>query len=412
LLKQKSQPITKRQVWEAYKKVRANKGSAGVDRVSLKDYEANLEDNLYKLWNRMASGSYFPPPVLEVEISKKGGKIRKLGIPTVGDRIAQMVVRDVLEPRVEPHFHRNSYGYRPGRKAHDAIDKARQQCWRNDWVIDLDIKGFFDNLDHRLLMRALEKHTGENWILMYIERWLKALIEKENGETRERDKGTPQGGVASPLLANLFLHYAFDKWMESEFPAVEFERYADDVVVHCKSLNQASLVLDKIRERLGKCGLELNMEKTKIVYCKDSNRKAKYRFTEFTFLGYTFRGRRARSPKGRRFKSFSPAVSREALKKMVSEIRGMGIHRRVDMSIEEIAEMLNPKLRGWINYYGKFRRDSLKHFLHRLNVRLLKWIRNKYKSLRYNYRSAKMWLKNVYKGNPSLFAHWRFGVKP
>jgi len=412
LLKQKSQPITKRQVWEAYKKVKANKGSAGVDRVSLKDYEAKLEDNLYKLRNRMASGSYFPPPVLEVEIPKKGGKVRKLGIPTVGDRVAQMVVRDVLEPRVEPHFHRNSYGYRPGRSAHDAIAKARKQCWRNDWVIDLDIKGFFDNLDHRLLMRAVEKHTEESWIQMYIERWLKAQVEKEGRETRERDKGTPQGGVISPLLANIFLHYAFDKWMEREFSAVELEQYADDVVIHCRTLNQAAYVMNKIQERLEKCGLELNMEKTKIVYCKDSNRKAEYKFTEFTFLGYTFRARRTRSPKGRRFKSFSPAVSREALKKKASELRRMRIQRRVDMSIEEMAEMLNPKLRGWINYYGKFRRNSLKHFLHRLNVRLLKWIRNKYKSFQYKVRSAKMWLKNVYKNNPSLFAHWRFGVKP
>jgi len=255
LLKQKSQPITKRQVWEAYKKVQANKGSAGVDRVSLKDYEANLEDNLYKLWNRMASGSYFPPPVLEVEILKKDGRVRKLGIPTVGDRIAQMVVRDALEPQVEPQFHRNSYGYRPGRSAHDAIDKARQQCWRSDWVIDLDIKGFFDNLDYRLLIRAVGKNTGENWIRMYIERWLQAPIEKRDGETKERTRGTPQGGVISPLLANIFLHHAFDKWMEKEFPAVEFERYADDIIVHCRSLTQATHVLNKIRERLEKCGL-------------------------------------------------------------------------------------------------------------------------------------------------------------
>ena len=342
MLKQKSQPIAKRQVWEAYKKVKANKGSAGVDRISLKDYEAKLEDNLYKLWNRMASGSYFPPPVLEVEIPKKDGRVRKLGIPTAGDRIAQMVARDALEPQVEPQFHRNSYGYRPGRSAHDAIDKARHQCRRNDWVIDLDIKGFLDNLDHRLLMRAVEKHTEENWIRMYTARWLKAPIEKRNGEAKERTGGTPQGGVISPLLANIFLHHAFDKWMERELPAVEFERYADDIIVHCKSLTQATHVLNKIRERLEKCGLELNAEKTKIVYCKDSNRKAEFKYTEFTFLGYTFRARPTKSPKGRRFKSISPAVSKEALKKMVREIRRLKIHRRMEMSIEEIAKMLNP----------------------------------------------------------------------
>jgi RNA-directed DNA polymerase len=412
LLKQKSQPITKRQVWEAYKKVQANKGSAGVDRVSLKDYEANLEDNLYKLWNRLASGSYFPPAVLEVEIPKKDGRIRKLGIPTVGDRIAQMVVKEGLEPEVEPLFHRNSYGYRPGKSAHDAIEKARTQCWRCDWVIDLDIKGLFDSLDHKLLMRAVRKHTKEKWVLMYIERWLKAPIEEQNGRTRERTRGTPQGGVISPLLANIFLHHVFDKWMEKEFPAVEFERYADDIIVHCKSLTQVTHVLNKIRERLEKCGLELNAEKTKIVYCKDSNRKAEFKDTEFTFLGYTFRARPTRSPKGRRFKSFSPAVSKEALKKMAGEIRRLKIHRRTEMSIEEIAKMLNPKLRGWIYYYGKFRLVCLKHFLHRLNVRLLKWIRNKYKALRYRVRAAKSWLKNVCKNNPDLFAHWRFGVRP
>lgn len=412
MLKQKSQPITKRQVWEAYKKVKANRGSAGVDRVSLKGYEAKLEDNLYKLWNRMASGSYYPPPVLEVEIPKKDGRIRKLGIPTVGDRIAQMVVRDALEPQVEPDFHRNSYGYRPGRSAHDAIEKARRYCWKSDWVIDVDIKGLFDNLGHQLIMRAVKKNTKEKWVLMYIERWLKAPVEKEGGKREARTKGTPQGGVISPLLANTFLHHAFDKWMEREFPAVEFERYADDIIVHCKFLTQATHVLNKIRERLEKCGLELNAEKTKIVYCKDSNRKAEFKYTEFTFLGYTFRARPTRSPKGRRFKSFSPAVSKEALKKMAREIRRLRIHRRTEMSIEEIAKMLNPKLRGWIYYYGKFRLVCLKHFLHRLNVRLLKWIRNKYKALRYRVRAAKSWLKNVYKNNPDLFAHWRFGVRP
>jgi len=412
MLKQKSQPITKRQAWEAYKKVKANRGSAGVDRVSLKDYEAKLEDNLYKLWNRMASGSYYPPPVLEVEIPKKDGRIRKLGIPTVGDRIAQMVVRDALEPQVEPDFHRNSYGYRPGRSAHDAIEKARRHCWKSDWVIDVDIKGLFDNLGQQLIMRAVMKHTKEKWVLMYIERWLKAPVEKEGGKREARIKGTPQGGVISPLLANTFLHHAFDKWMEREFPAVEFERYADDIIVHCKSLTQATHVLNKIRERLEKCGLELNAEKTKIVYCKDSNRKAEFKYTEFTFLGYTFRARPTRSPKGTRFKSFSPAVSKEALKKMAREIRRLKIHRRTEMSIEEIAKMLNPKLRGWIYYYGKFRLVCLKHFLHRLNVKLLKWIRNKYKALRYRVRAAKSWLKNVYKNNPDLFAHWRFGVRP
>ena len=383
-----------------------------MDRVSLKKYELRLEDNLYKLWNRMASGSYFPPPVLEVEIPKKDGKSRKLGIPTVGDRIAQMVVKDALETNVEPLFHRNSYGYRPGKSALEAIEKARQQCWRSDWVIDLDIKGLFDNLDHKLLLRAVKRHTRKKWVLMYIERWLKAPIQKENGKTEERTKGTPQGGVISPLLANIFLHHVFDKWMEKEFLAVEFERYADDIIVHCKSLNQAEYVLRKIEERLKRCVLEVHPEKTKIVYCKDSNRKAEYKHTEFTFLGYTFRARPARSPKGRRFKSFSPAVSKMALKKIVRELRKMKIHRRTKMSIEDIAEMINPKVRGWINYYGRYRKRILKQIFHNLNVRLLKWIRNKYKRFRYRIRAAKRWLKNVCKSNSKLFAHWSFGVRP
>lgn len=318
----------------------------------------------------MASGSYFPPPVLEV------------------------------------------YGYRPGKSALDAIEKARQQCWRSDWVIDLDIKGLFDNLDHKLLLRAVKRHTKKKWVLIYIERWLKAPVEEQNGRTREENQRNTPRRVISPLLANIFLHHAFDRWVEKEFPAVEFERYADDIIVHCKSLNQAEHVLRKTEERLKKCGLELHSAKTKIVYCKDSNRKADYKHTEFTFLGYAFRARPARSPRGKRFKSFQPEVSKCALKRMVREIRRMRIHRWTGMRIEEIANLLNLKVRGWIWYYGRYRKARFKYFLHSLNVRLLKWIRNKYKRFRYRIKAAKRWLKNVYKSNPRLFAHWSFGVRP
>lgn len=412
MLKQKSQPILKHQVWRAFNKVRANRGSAGIDKVSLEEYEINLEDNLYKLWNRMASGSYFPPPVMEVEIPKKDGRVRKLGVPTVSDRVAQMVVREVLQPHAEMIFHRNSYGYRPRRGAHDAIDKARRLCWKCDWVIDLDIKGFFDNLDHELLMLAVSKHTEKKWIKMYIERWLKAPVQKKDGSIEERTKGTPQGGVASPLLANIFLHYAFDRWMEREFPSIEFERYADDVIVHCKSHKQAEFVLDEIEKRLKKCKLELHPEKTKIVYCKDSNRKGEHEYTEFTFLGYLFRGRPAKSPKGRKFKGFLPAADKQAIKKMVREVRKMRIHLRTDLNIEDIAELINPKVRGWISYYGKFHRRSLSLFLFKLNVRILKWIRNKYKRLRYNIKGAKKWLKNVGRTKSRLFVHWCLGFRP
>ncbi len=410
LLKQKSQTISKHQVWRAYKKVRANRGSAGIDNVSLEEFGLSLEDNLYKLWNRMASGSYFPPPVMEVEIPKKDGKIRKLGIPTVSDRIAQMVVREELQPHVDQVFNRNSYGYRPGKSAHGAIEKARSLCWKYDWVVDLDIKGFFDNLDHELLMLAVNRHTDQKWIKMYIERWLKAPVQKKNGNIEERSKGTPQGGVISPLLANIFLHYAFDKWLEREFPSLEFERYADDAIVHCKSFRQAEFVLAKIKKRLKKCKLELHPEKTKIIYCKDSNRKGNYEHTEFTFLGYSFCGRLAKSSKGRKFKGFLPGASKEAIKKMSSEIRRMKIHLRTDLNIEDVAKLINPKVRGWMNYYGKFHKRRLSSFLFKLNFRIWKWIRNKYKRFRYNIKGAKKWLSNVSRTMPGLFAHWCFGL--
>lgn len=412
MIRQKSQPISKQQVLAAFKKVKVNKGCAGVDEENLARYEAKLKDNLYKLWNRLTSGSYFPPPVLEVEIPKDNGGVRKLGIPTVGDRIAQTVVRDYLEPQVESEFHRNSYGYRRGTGAHVAIEKARRLCWSCDWVIDLDIKGFFDNLSHELLMQMVRRHTEAKWVLMYVERWLKASVVKRDGCTEDRTKGTPQGGVISPLLANIFLHHVFDQWMAKEFPVIEFERYADDIIIHCKTLKQAEYVLRKVKERLNKHGLEVHPEKTRIVYCKDSNRKADHQHTEFTFLGFTFRGREARSTRGRKFQAFSPSVSKQALRKMVREVRRMRIHLWTEVGIEKIAEMLNPKLRGWINYYGKFRKSGLKHFLFSLNVRLLKWIRNKYKRFRHSVGGAKMWLKNVFKNNPKQFAHWSFGVWP
>lgn len=412
MIRQKSQPISKQQVLTAFKKVKVNKGCAGVDEENLARYEAKLKDNLYKLWNRLTSGSYFPPPVLEVEIPKDNGGVRKLGIPTIGDRIAQTVVRDYLEPQVESEFHRNSYGYRKGTGAHVAIEKARRLCWSCDWVIDLDIKGFFDNLSHELLMQMVRRHTEAKWVLMYVERWLKAPVVKKDGRTEDRTKGTPQGGVISPLLANIFLHHVFDQWMAEEFPVIEFERYADDIIIHCKTLKQAEYVLRKVKERLNNHDLEVHPEKTRIVYCKDSNRKADHQHTEFTFLGFTFRGREARSTQGRKFQAFSPSVSKQALRKMAREVRRMRIHLWTEVGIEKIAEMLNPKLRGWINYYGKFRKSGLKYFLFSLNVRLLKWIRNKYKRFRHSVGGAKMWLKNVFKNNPKQFAHWSFGVWP
>ena len=322
--------ISKQSVMTAWEKVRANKGAYGVDEQSIGEFEKNLKNNLYKLWNRMSSGTYFPPPVRAVEIPKADGKTRLLGIPTVSDRIAQTIVKAYLEPLVEIKFHEDSYGYRPGKSALDAVATARQRCWRNNWVIDLDIKGFFDNLDHDLLLKALLVHTKEKWIHLYVERWLKAPMQKENGELLARNKGTPQGGVVSPLLANLFMHYAFDIWMLKNFPTVKFERYADDCLAHCQTLKQAQQVLESIRNRLQVCGLELHPVKTKIVYCKDDDRKGEYEIQKFNFLGYTFRPRRSKNRYGKFFVNFTPAISNEASSKPTSSIwKRQAPHRTV-----------------------------------------------------------------------------------
>lgn len=400
------------EVVNAFKKVKENKGGAGVDNVNLRDFEENLKNNLYKLWNRMSSGSYFPMHVKEVVIPKKDGTDRKLGIPTVMDRVAQMVVVEKLQPSLEKIFHKDSYGYRKGKKAHDALEKARKLCWRYDWVIDLDIKGFFDNLDHDLIMKVVGIHTKCKWILMYIERWLKVSTQKQDGSLVERNTGTPQGGVISPLLANLFLHHAFDQWMRNKFPAIEFERYADDIIVHCSSLKQAEFILSGIESRMEKCKLSLHPKKTKIVYCKDDKRVDEYPNINFTFLGFTFQNRKTRTKSGKYFYNFSPAVSKDALKEMHGKIRDLKFHKLVTLDISGIAKMLNPKLRGWINYYGKFRKSALGLFFHRINHRLLKWAQWKYKRLRNRKRMATAWLRNVHRSHPRLFAHWSIGFIP
>ncbi len=285
--------IPKQLVWEAYQRVKANRGAAGVDGESLATFENNLKGNLYNVWNRMSSGSYFPPPVRLVEIAKDNGGKRPLGIPTVGDRVAQTVVKMVLEPLVEPKFHPDSYGYRPGKSALDAVGMARRRCWDADWVIDLDIKSFFDSIPHDLVERAVAHHTESPWVRLYIARWLRAPVQKADGTLEQRTRGTPQGGVVSPLLANLFLHYTFDLWMQRQFPQVQFERYADDALVHCRSERQARAVLEAIRDRFLQCGLELHAAKTQIVYCKDDDRPGNSESVKFDFLGYTFQPRRA-----------------------------------------------------------------------------------------------------------------------
>jgi RNA-directed DNA polymerase len=399
--------ITKRQVWEAYKRVKANKGAAGVDGQSLEAFEQDLEGNLYKLWNRLASGSYFPPPVLRVEIPKEDGRMRPLGIPTVADRIAQTVVKQYLEPELEKHFHPDSYGYRPGKSALDAVGMARQRCWQSDWVLDLDIKGFFDNLDHELMMRAVRTHTEESWVLLYIERWLNAPIALQDGTQQVPEKGTPQGGVASPLLANLFLHYAFDKWMEREYPGIPFERYADDAVCHCESQAQAVALKHALEARMNEVGLELHPEKTRIVYCQDDDRREDYPHIAFDFLGYTFRPRRSKNRWGKCFINFSPAISNKAAKGIRQRARRWRWPLRSDNSLEDLARMFNPIIRGWITYYGRYYKSALYPTLRELDRRLVRWATRKYKRLRGHRRRAEHWLRRIANRQPELFAHWR-----
>jgi RNA-directed DNA polymerase len=403
--------ISKQVVWKAYKRVKANKGAAGIDAESIADFEINLKGNLYRIWNRMSSGSYFPPPVRVVEIAKKDGGQRRLGVPTVSDRIAQMVAKLYLEPQVDTYFHADSYGYRPGKSAIEAIEMARQRCWRFDWILDLDIKAFFDEIDHKLLMRAVRKHTDCQWLLLYIERWLKAPAQLEDGTLVSRDKGSPQGSVISPLLANLFLHYAFDEWMRRNFSSIPFERYADDILVHCKSERQARWIKTAIEKRLQQCQLQLHPQKTKIVYCKDSSRRGNYSNEKFDFLGYTFRPRLSKSRKGEFFINFSPAVGDEAAKSIRREIRSWRIHRMSDKSIEDLSRIFNPVLRGWINYYGRFYKSALYSIFNQLNCALKRWAMRKYKKLRGRQGRTRYWLGRIARREPNLFFHWRY-VRP
>ena len=405
--------ISKQVVWKAYKRVKEKKGAAGVDAESIEAFESELKDNLYRIWNRMSSGTYFPPPVQSVPIPKKDGGTRYLGIPTVSDRVAQTVVKLYLEPEVEPIFHPDSYGYRPKKSALDAVGVARQRCWRYDWVIDLDIRGFFDNLDHALVMRAVEKYTQCRWVLLYVRRWLEAPVQQEDGTLVPRTKGTPQGGVISPLLANIFLHLAFDGWMRAMHPEVPFERYADDGVAHCRTEEQAKQVLESIRMRLERCRLELHPEKTKIVYCRDDDRRGRYLHEKFDFLGYTFRPRRSKNRWGKFFISFNPAVSNEAAKEMRQEMRSWRIHLRSDKAIEDLARMWNPVLRGWIQYYGRFYKSALYEVLRHFNSLLVRWAMRKYKRLRRHRRRAEYWLGGIARREPRMFAHWHLlGLRP
>jgi RNA-directed DNA polymerase len=397
--------ISKWEVQEAYRRVNANKGAAGVDGCSLADFEKDLKNNLYRIWNRMSSGSYFPPAVKAVEIPKAHGGVRILGVPTVADRIAQTVVAMELERQVEPIFHPDSYGYRPGRSALDAVGQCRRRCWKTDWVIDLDIQRFFDSVPWDLVVKAVQAHTDLPWVVLYVQRWLHAPLQLPDGTLQQRDRGTPQGSAVSPVLANLFLHYAFDTWMAREFPAVRFERYVDDAVVHCVSESQAHRVLAAIADRMREVGLVLHPDKTRIVYCRDGRRRGTFAATVFTFLGFTFRARAARDKNGRNFTSFLPAISKEALNRISAQVRSWRLHRRTGQEFTDLAREINPIVRGWIQYYGAFYKSALYSPLQRINAYLLRWIRKKYKRLRAFTKALACW-QGITKRYPRLFAHW------
>ena len=403
--------ISKAEVWDAWIKVKGNQGAAGVDGQSLAAFEKDLKNNLYRIWNRMSSGTYFPPPVKAVEIPKAHGVgTRILGVPTVGDRVAQTVVAAHLGARVEPVFHPDSYGYRPKRSALDAVGACRKRCWEYDWVIDLDIRKFFDSVRWDLVVKAVEKHTEARWVVLYVKRWLAADLQMPDGSLQARDRGTSQGSAVSPVLANLFMHYAFDLWLTREFPTVAFERYADDAVIHCVTRAQANKVLAALHERMAEVGLELHPDKTKIVYCKDSNRRGDFEHTSFTFLGFTFRPRWARRKDGIQFTSFLPAISKEALKKIGERVRSWRLHRFTGSTVADIARMINPVVRGWMAYYGAFCRTALYPVLHRINTYLLRWIMNKYKKLR-TWKKAIQSMRQAAASQPRYFAHWAW-AKP
>jgi group II intron reverse transcriptase/maturase len=403
--------VSRHAVMNAWYSVKSNHGAHGIDGQSIAEFEEDLKNNLYKLWNRLSSGSYFPPAVRAVEIPKSNGKKRLLGIPTVADRVAQTVIRNRFEQLVDPYFHKDSYAYRSGKSALDAIETTRKRCWQYDWVLEFDIKSAFDNIDHELMLKAVCHHTTCRWTRLYIKRWLKAPLERD-GKVETRDKGTPQGGVVSPLLFNLYLHYAFDSWMERNYPLVPFARYADDGLLHCRTEHEAVYLRKVIGQRLKSCGLELHPEKTKIVYCRDANRKGRYPNTQFGFLGYTFRGRLAKSKHGRYFNSFSPAISNASAKRVRQQMSSWTLARWTNANLQDIAEKVNASLRGWWNFYGAFYPSVFKRVLAHLNIILVKWVVRKYRRFKGSRLKAVKWLRGIAEREPGILFHWQLGIKP
>lgn len=402
--------ITKREVYEAYLQVRSNGGASGVDGVTLEQFEAGLKGNLYKIWNRMSSGTYFPPPVRAVSIPKKSGGQRILGVPTVADRVAQTVVKRAIEPALDAVFLADSYGYRPGKSALDAVGVTRERCWKFDWVLEFDIKGLFDNIDHELLLRAVRRHVTSAWALLYIERWLTAPMLQEDGTMVERKRGAPQGGVVSPLLANAFMHYAFDLWMARRFPNLLWCRYADDGLVHCRSEAQAQIVRDALGARLAECRLELHPTKSKVVYCRDHRRKRRHEAVSFDFLGYCFRPRSVKGPSQKMFCGFTPAVSTSALNAIREAIRSLSIRTRTEVTLDDIAREINPMVRGWIAYYGRYTRSALYPMARYINQTLAVWVKRKYKRFHRRLGRARLFLAKIARENRRLFVHWQLGV--
>lgn len=398
--------IPKRLVWEAYQCVKANQGSAGIDAVSIEEFERNRNSHLYRIWNRLSSGSYFPPPVKAVPIPKKSGGTRILGVPTVGDRIAQTAAAMVLEPLLEPVFHADSYGYRPGKSAHHALAVTRQRCWQSDWVLEYDIRALFDEIDHSLLLKALHHHCDERWVLLHVERWLSAPIQGPDGEVSGRAKGVPQGGPLSPILANLFLHYALDHWLERHHPDIPFCRYADDGILHCKTESQAQQLREQLAERLKDCGLELHPQKTRVVYCKDSRRTQTHEHIQFDFLGYTFRPRRVADRHGRIHTGFTPAVSRQAMKAMRQSLRQRRLFKHSELSVEELAALLASPVRGWMAYYCRFRGSEFQAVANYIDHSIVRWAMRKHKRLRGHKQRAFAWLDRLKRKSPALFPHW------
>jgi RNA-directed DNA polymerase len=406
--KSKTVPITKEMVWEAYKKVKANKGGSGIDKQTLELYASKLSKNLYKLWNRLASGSYFPKPVKEVTIPKSDGGQRKLGIPTIDDRIAQEVLRSYIEPRMEAIFIEESYGYRPHKSAHDAVKKVRSNVYKYAWVIDMDIKSFFDEVNHELLMKAVEKHCSEKWIKIYIQRWLESPIQKADGTLiHKKGQGTPQGGVISPLLANLYLHYVIDVWLKKNYPLVPMVRYADDVIIHCFTESEAQRVLQAIRNRMQECKLRLNEEKTQIVYCKTSTRTLINKYSKkFDFLGFTYKPTMLPNKRGKAFLGTGCSISQKSISRIVDNWKKTSVFKSTTVNIQDIATVINPQMRGIIQYYGKINLHALRPLRNNLYLRLAKWVGKKYKSLRRNFKKTKKWIASTMKSYPTMFYHW------